>query len=667
MYQEVDGTLVITVNDWVKAGLTYKQFNHDSYRGFLKIFRRGILGNTLIDVKSIKKQERIMVLEMAYGEINEDVVKSIYDVEVDTEARAYFIDHRKSDGSPLDPENIEKYTNRAYLLNALKSGLKKQVAAKAKAGKRIKKAEFWKLALKFYKSKLEEFPSAPITNERSLKRIFEEYIDPSGGYYSIIHKNEGNDSARKVSVSIERLLLAIWRMNDKPFVNRVHEIYLEFVVGNKELYDTDTGEWFLPANFRHKDRAMEISVATVWNYLKDIVNETSVYEARNGNFDYMNHRRPKHRRKLGQYSLSKISMDDVAMSRKSVRGWVFKYIAVDVVSGYYFRPAYVVGKPTINTIIEAFRNMFIELHELGLPMPGELEVEHALMQHIEWLSDLFPFVRFAKSSTDKRAEHKIRSLKWGAAKKAGHTRGRWYAKHEAYRSVRNKVKGDYVEPEYQPQTIVADDLADIVTHDNTLHPLQKTYPRMTRKQVLLSQINPNLKPIERWHLYKFIGNKTDTTIYNNDYCPVNLEVFELATYDSLNRLKSNNNQVTAYWLPEADGSVASVYLYQGDTYIGEAVNAEEFRYNENAIERKDNAEEEAKILHQQKRATKFDNFIKERRQELPKIGIMDAEQSKEIEALTVELVENPQPKGYETDAEDEYGKIDWAETARQSL
>ena len=32
MYKDIDGTLVISVNDWINAGLTYNQFNHDSKR-----------------------------------------------------------------------------------------------------------------------------------------------------------------------------------------------------------------------------------------------------------------------------------------------------------------------------------------------------------------------------------------------------------------------------------------------------------------------------------------------------------------------------------------------------------------------------------------------------------------------------------------------------------
>jgi hypothetical protein len=163
-------------------------------------------------------------------------------------------------------------------------------------------------------------------------------------------------------------------------------------------------------------------------------------------------------------------MDDRTLIRKSVCGWVNSYMAVDVLSGYWFRPAYIVGRPTAETVYDAFRNMFCELDELGLPSPGELEVEHFLMKNFAWLNDVFLFVRFCAGPTEKRAEHAINSLKYGVSKREGHTRGRWYAKHEAWRSVHNKVDVYFVEPEYQPQTIVADDLADIEMHNNELHP-----------------------------------------------------------------------------------------------------------------------------------------------------------------------------------------------------
>ncbi len=64
MYQVIDNNIIaITVNDWCKAGLSYNQFNHDAKDGYLTIVRRGLNGNTLIDVKSIKRPERRRVIE----------------------------------------------------------------------------------------------------------------------------------------------------------------------------------------------------------------------------------------------------------------------------------------------------------------------------------------------------------------------------------------------------------------------------------------------------------------------------------------------------------------------------------------------------------------------------------------------------------------------------
>lgn len=660
MYQLIDGILTITVNDWCEAGLTRCMFEHDSKQKLLSIFRRGINGNTLIDVKSIMRPERLRVIEAAFGKIDQEAPKSIFTMEIDTAARNYYLSYQLN-GAKIAPAKIEEYVNRASILNGIKKGLQRQTEARAKQGKRVPMGEFYRIALAWYSEQAEKYPCTTINNVRSLERVFKSYLN--NGYESIINKGLGNDFARRVSDRLEKLLLALWRTNDKPFVNRVHELYNEFLSGNRELYDESTGELFNPQDFCRNGKAIEISVATVWRYLKDVVNNTAIYADRNGNFDYVNSRRPKHHRKPGNFSLSKISMDDVCLSRKSVRGDIYRYIAVDVVSGYWFRPAYIVGKPNADTVLEAFRNMFCELLELGLPMPGELEVEYHLMEHIDWLNKAFPFVRFCESPTEKRAEHNIKSLKYGVSKDNGHTRGRWYARHEAFRAVRNKVKGDFIEPQYQPQSIIADDLSDIEEHNNTLHPLQKTYPGLTRKQVLLKQFNPKLQPIEKWYLYRFIGNQTDTSIYNNDFCPVQHTHFELADYSSLKKLAPNTSAVTAYWLPNEKGGIDNVYLYQGETYIGEAINNEQFDYNECAIERTE--KDKANIEYQSRRVARFDKFIKEQRAAIPHVGNYrqnDREKAlaKEVEIVEETIVASP-ADDFETPQQD------WSKLAIQHL
>ena len=662
-----DNVLTITVNDWLNVGLTYNQFNHDSKLGHLKIAKRGINGNTLIDVKSIRKPDRLKVIESAFGKIEKKAPAAVFNVEIDQEALVWFTKYRKANDLPLEPENITKYVNRASIFRGIKRGLEIQMAARAKAGKRVNKGEFWSLAVDWYQEQMVDFPCAPISNPRILERAFKEYLNDvkRGGYWSILHKNEGNDGARKVSAKLERLFMALWRANDKPFMSVVLERYNEFISGAREFHDTNTGEDFKPEDFIYKNRAPEVSIGTVWNYLKNVVNETAVYSDRNGNFDFVNTKRPKHHRKHGRYSLSKISMDDVALSRKSHRGWVNRYIAVDVVSGYWFRPAYIIGKPNTHTVYESFRNMFCELIELGLPMPGELEVEYHLMQHLEWLNEAFPHVRFCESPTEKRAEHAIKALKYGVSKKEGHTRGRWYGKHEAYRSVRKKVDGDFIEPKFDPLNIIADDLSDVEKHNNTLHPLQKTYPGLTRKQVLLKNINPSLKAIDSWYLYKFIGNQTETSIYNNDYCPVSNEKFEIADFASLKRLKPNNLEVTAYWLPNEEGSITKVYLWQGESYIGEANNRVNSAYNECAVERTD--DDRDNMLSQQKRVAKFDSFIKAERSELPKIGTQLKKDRELIESMPVKTVPATTPEKVIEKEVDDIETTDWSAFAINSL
>ncbi len=674
MYQYIDGNLAISVNDWIESGLTYKQFNHDSHDGLLEIARRGINGNTLIWVSSIKRPDRMRAIEAALGKAHVEQ-SDIYEVTVNTEARAYYSQYAKPDGTRLDAATIERLTMKASLFDAMRRGMERQQAAKARAGKKLNKGEWLKDMLAWQTRQCLNKDGAayemvkPYTNTRSLERAFKAYL--SDGFDSLLSGKLGGDNARKVSRKVENLILALWRTNDKPFVARVHELYNEFISGTRELYDTETGEAYDPKETDAEGRPIfvELSQATIWNYLKDVVNTTAVYADRNGHFDYQNALRPKHHRKVGQYSLSKISMDDVALSRKAkVAGkdvWVYKYIAVDVVSGYYFRPAYIIGKPNERTVYESMRNVFCELWSLGLPMPAELEVEHHLMSNIPWLQDAFRFVRFCQSPTEKRAEHNIRSLKWGTAKDMGHTRGRWYAKHEAYRAVRNKVEGDYVEPTYDPMQIIADDLADIERHNNELHPRQKTYPGMTRRDVLMKQVNPDLKPMDMAYLMQWIGNVTETSIRNNDWCMVDNAGFELKDFNSLNRLKPNNYRVTAYWLPKADTghgtegheTVETVYLYQDGVYIGEAENREKYAYNECEAERTEGDAEA--MLHQQKRVAKFDKWVKERRAELPKVGHMDAELAEAIDTTPLEIVPevNEQPLGYE---EDEWNAVDYA-------
>ena len=541
----------------------------------------------------------------------------------------------KHDGEKLTAEKVQEHYLNAKILNAFHDLLTERTRwINAKGSGKLKRKSVFVTVLGDLKLlNTEKYPHTLPLTERNLRPKYKQYI--AEGYRCLLHGNDGNQHTRIVTDRTENLLLALHRGCDEDamFKEEVHAKYIDFIYGNVEFYDKDTGEMYKPEDFYHNGKPRAISQATVWNYLEGVVNSTATYADRLGNFDYMNKMHPKVLRKSGEYSLSKVSMDDSAMSRKIAGGWVNRYHAFDVVSGYWFRPVYCVRrKPTIADVEQVFRNMFCEVELLGMAVPGEIDVERFLMKDIAWLSEVFPFVTFNKTASSKRAEHSIKSLKYGVSHKNKHTRGRWYAKKEGYKSIRYKVDGDFVQTEYNPQTIIMDDLSDIDEHNNSLHPNQGKYAGMTRRDVFLSCVNPNLAKYEKRLIYKHIANETkNITIYNNDVILLNNGQYCLENYDMLDKLKPNNYKVDAYWLPNDDGYVSEAFLYQNEIYIGRVFNKNELAYNECKVEQTE--DDLAKQLEQFKRNAQFSKKIKDRRSPIPKIFERDRIQVEELQKI----------------------------------
>ena len=627
---------------WETGIMSYDNYKYYKKEGKIVPLQRGCRSTTAIisynDLHfNIKRKVDTKLKEIGLiKEVENKEVVCLFErfIEPDQVAMDYF--NMRFEG---DEQKIKRYYTNAIVITGLQNLLVRRSAErKARNISGRKDAGLFTSIIVDLKSlNKEKYPHTLPLSERNLRPLMREFN--ARGYEALIHANEGNDHTRLVCERTENLILALWRSCDKPFVKMVHQKLMDFVNGKVSFYDQQTGELYQPEEFSYKGRRLDISEATVWHYVKKHFNNLSTYTDRNGNFDYYTTKRPKHERRNGDFSFSKVSADDSVLSRKGDQVWVARYHAVDVVSQYWFRPAYVVGgKPTVETVIEMYRNMFCEIDLLGLAIPGEMDIEHHLMKDIDWLKEVFPFVYFNPSPTSKRAEHSIRALKYGVAKKNGHTRGRWYAKHEAYKSVRTKVKGDFIEPEYDPRTIIADDLADIDEHNNQLHPNQKKYPGMTRREVMMFCVNPQLPKMDRSIMWKHIGNADDCTIYNSDYVMAANTKFNIANFNDLNKLKPNNYKVTAYWLPEEDGSVKEVIIYQGDTYIGRAYNRMSVSYNECKVEMTDQDHENK--LHQDKRAAKFDKIVKERKNEIPKIAVISESSQKMIQNTTVDIVEH---------------------------
>ena len=212
MYQRYGDILTISVNDWIAAGLTYDQFRMDSQRGGqLSIVKRGINGNTLIDVKSIKRPDRRAAIEAAFGSIEEqDKKPSIMDIVIDEDARMFFRDYTYTDESGKErhlPEDTQRqYTNEASIFNMFRRVYNKQIVARATNGKRKTKKEFFSECIKQAEILAEKYTNKLPSNVRSLERKYEEYT--TNGYESLINKLYGNKNSGKITEDAKYWIIA---------------------------------------------------------------------------------------------------------------------------------------------------------------------------------------------------------------------------------------------------------------------------------------------------------------------------------------------------------------------------------------------------------------------------------------------------------------------------
>lgn len=181
----------MSVNDWCEAGLTIDQFKNDSKRGQLTIFRRGTKGNTLIDVRSIRRIDRRAAIECVYGKIEDDTVKTgLKNVLPDQNAANFYMSYRDDMGKALTSERQQLYINGAMLMNTLMRIRSAQVAARARGGVRKKMKDWWKECVDFVKENSERYPNVLPLNVRRFEEKFNEYV--KDGYSALVKKTNSD-------------------------------------------------------------------------------------------------------------------------------------------------------------------------------------------------------------------------------------------------------------------------------------------------------------------------------------------------------------------------------------------------------------------------------------------------------------------------------------------
>lgn len=603
---------------------------------------KGLGSYALVEIATmpLRFQERI---KLKYGDMKEDIIRNWLGshYHIDAKAREFYTRFRFDNGDALPPEHIQEYTVNASVIEAVMRAM--EDATFMRKAMKAGPVNWGELAgaISYYQAEFGH--TLPVSSNRFKKRVND---FKANGYESLISRKFMNQNRRKVTYDIERLLLSIDAQPEQPFNTTVWEQYNMFVQGDLELYDPETGEVLNPADFTDKDgNPLVLSPATVANYLNNPKNKALRGKLHMSQWDFNNAYRPYHLRSIGEYALSKVSLDDRDLPRPMKDGNRVKaYYAYDVVSGAVVGYAYNRYKTT-ELFLDCMRNMFQTLDRNGMYIPAELEVEHHLVSDfadgLMQAGTVFPLIRWCNpgNSREKRAEHKNREKKYGVEKRTQVGIGRWYAKLEANRPKEEKVYDEknntYKVKTYSYEELVADDIRAIETFNAQPHPNQKRYPGMSRWDVLCAHQNPNLAPWDKAVLYRFIGQHTETTIRQNTYCTVMYNQYGLPSPEIIEKLEPRNYKVDAYYLPDADGTISEVYIYQNGRYI--ATCKPVARYNENTAEQTE--VDKAAYTEQSKYVAQFDKMMKDGK--IKRVGILAKEEAKLITEVQAEAVPLP--------------------------
>ncbi len=610
-------TLCISAPELIERGIMGKScYKQLAARDRLTVVRRGggASGSTaLIAVDSLPTRYREMVeKEFPDGpEVRlEGWITSHY--EVDQQAMVFFSDRRKT-GLDLAPEKIKEYVVNASVLNTCIALYERASAYRKLMGETYD----WKMMAGVIKVLKEKYHHTLPESLLRFKQKVNQYR--KGGYESLISGKFGNQNTRKVDLKLERLVLGLWCLPNKPYGSQVRDLYDSFVCGETDVYDVKTGELFNPDDFLDKNgEPVSLSDSTIRNILNKPSNRALWDKSQLSWSSFMHESMPHMHRHAGEYSLSQITMDDVDLTRKlkDTKLRVKAYYAYDSVSQCVIGASYSRDKDQ-SLVKECFRDMFRLIAKHGWGIPAGIEVENHLMSEYKYTllqeGAVFSNVRFCAplNSQEKQAENFN-----GAKKKSvihrnhtgiGRFYGKWQWRAES-RKVSDASNDTYEDKEYYSfDELVADDRRDNYEWNHALHPNQKKYKGMTRWDVLMENINPNLKPFDAVTLARYLGEKVETSVRRNSTVRVAYEDWWLSKPEVLERLSPNNYKVTAYYLPDEEGKPTDVFIFQGDRYIDQVERVE--TYNRVMAEQTD--EDKRKFYHQQKKVREFMGYINE--------------------------------------------------------
>lgn len=639
-FLENTNTLCLLFDEFVVPEITgYENYKKMKRRENIIVHGRGGNGNkVLIEYETLpQKYKRLVVAK--YGDPYEYHAKEPLRalVKNDHHAREFYKRYTLQDGRPLPVDTQAIYSRQCDWLNMIIEVLEDKATLKEEL--HISIETFWSNVIDLYTT--DKVKNKLPRSKRRLQDKLKLYTD--NGYVGLISSKYCNQNTRKVDEKIERLLMALYCMPEKPYLKTICGYYQMFIDGGIRVVDLETAEVFNPKDFYVKGKPYEVKESTIKYYIeRNPINRAVVDKVRMSALEWASKHKPHHIRKAPTFSFSKITMDDITIPFKMPNGKrVWSYQVFDVASQAVIGVAFSKDK-SVELIKDAVRDMLRNVIRNSYGMPAEVEVERHLTSSMKGtvnedgtvvadvLTDgaIFPFVRWCapENPMEKRAEGFIKLKKYGFQKKRKGMQFRPFARLEA-----NRLNQDEKVVTYSYEDIVANEREDIEAYNNALHSDQVKYKGKTRKQVLEENVNPALTTPNIVSILPYIGIKPNTKSIRRGYVEVRGRMYSMTDAAKLETLTSN--KVTVYYLPDEDGDPKYVHLYnEYEEPICELVEVAGFQ--EAKVEQ---TEDDRRILGKQKQYIDTFNEIVERKSDaLKRVAMVSVDVEDDTEAEVVE-------------------------------